>query len=213
MKKLFFSLFITIIVFTNCSSQNEKFIIEINDKNLNQDNLYQFVKKHIELNYEIISILEKEINLNKEILFKSSSENCTSEDEFKLILKKSGINEFNELSKFISLQVENSKNFQLNNSSFFKLSKSEQDELLTKYVDQIMSENSTDNNNKINNCAEKYKKDKYRCQRDLNLHGTFAIIGCFTGPWTCATGSILVLAEHANCMEDALEDYKDCLKG
>lgn len=155
MKKLFFSLFITITVFTNCSSQNEKFIFEINDKNLNQDNLYQFVKKHIELNYEIISILEKEINLNKEILFKSSSENCTSEDEFKLILKKSGINEFNELSKFISLQVENSKNFQLNNSSFFKLSKSEQDELLTKYVDQIMSENSTDNNNKINNCAEK----------------------------------------------------------
>lgn len=70
-------------------------------------------------------------------------------------MKKSGINEFNELSKFISLQVENSKNFQLNNSSFFKLSKSEQDELLTKYVDQIMSENSTDNNNKINNCAEK----------------------------------------------------------
>lgn len=133
-------------------------------------------------------------------------------------MQNSGIIKFNELSELISLQVRNSKIFQSNNPAFYNLDKIEQDKLLTKYVDEVLNENliglnnETQKNNYVTfSCASQYTTAKNRCQRDLNLHGTFAIIGCFTGPWTCAMGTLLAGAEHTNCMRDAKEDYEACL--
>lgn len=224
MKKIIFGLITTLALFNfiSCSENNE---IEENYNNerisevLNQENVYNFVKTHVEINDKIISILENETNLNNEILFNYSSENCNSENEFKNILQNSGIIKFNELSELISLQVQNSKIFQSNNSIFFSLNKLEQDELLTKYVDEVLNEKLIElNSGNINfnkpdaNCASEYNTAKQRCQRDLNLHGTFAIIGCIGGPWACAGGLLLAGAEHTNCMADAKEDYLACLK-
>ncbi len=225
MKKLIFGLIASLALFNliSCSDNND---IEENSNTkrisevLNQENLYNFVKIHVEINDRIISILENETNVNNEILFNHSSENCTSEDEFKNILKNSGIIKFDELSELISLQVQNSKIFQSNNPVFFSLDKLEQDKLLSKYVDEVLNEkliglNSENINfNKVDasSCASQYNTAKARCQRDLNLNGTFAIIGCFSGPWTCAMGTLLVGATHTNCMADAKEDYKACLK-
>lgn len=131
-------------------------------------------------------------------------------------MQNSGIIKFNELSELISLQVQNSKIFQSNNPVFFSLDKLEQDKLLTKYVDEVLNETLIELNSRNNkgdaNCASQYNTAKQRCQRDLNLNGTFAIIGCFSGPWTCAMGTLLVGATHTNCMADAKEDYLGCLK-
>lgn len=224
MKKIIFGFVATLALlnFISCSENND---IEENSSNerisevLNQENVYNFVKTHVEINDKIISILENETNLNNEILFNYSSENCTSENEFKNILQNSGIIKFNELSELISLQVQNSKIFQSNNPVFFSLDKLEQDKLLTKYVDEVLNETLIElNSGNINfnkadaNCASQYNTAKQRCQRDLNLNGTFAIIGCFSGPWTCAMGTLLVGATHTNCMADAKEDYLACLK-
>lgn len=225
MKKLIFGLIASLALFNliSCSDNND---IEENSNTkrisevLNQENLYNFVKIHVEINDRIISILENETNVNNKILFNHSSENCTSEDEFKNILKNSGIIKFDELSELISLQVQNSKIFQSNNPVFFSLDKLEQDKLLSKYVDEVLNEkliglNSENINfNKVDasSCASQYNTAKARCQRDLNLNGTFAIIGCFSGPWTCAMGTLLVGATHTNCMADAKEDYEACLK-
>src|SRR5690606_2294221 len=173
-------------------------------------NVYDFVKKHIEINDKIIPILENEPNLDIEIINEYSSETVTSENEFKNILQKSGIIKFDELSELISLQVQNSKMFQSNNPAFFTLDKLEQDALLTKYVDEVLNNTS---NQVTSNCADQLKKDRARCERDLNLNGTFALIGCFSGPWTCALGTVAVAATHTNCIKDAQEDYNDCLKG
>lgn len=130
-------------------------------------------------------------------------------------MQNSGIIKFNELSELISLQVQNSKIFQSNNPAFYNLDKIEQDKLLTKYVDEVLNENLIRLNNKTNyvtfSCASQYDTAKNRCQRDLNLHGAVAIVGCFTGPWTCAMGTLLAGAEHTNCMSDAKEDYQTCL--
>ena len=130
-------------------------------------------------------------------------------------MQNSGIIKFNELSELISLQVQNSKIFQSNNPAFYNLDKIEQDKLLTKYVYAVLNENFIRLNNKTNNvtfsCASQYDTAKNRCQRDLNLHGAVAIVGCFTGPWTCAMGTLLAGAEHTNCMSDAKEDYQTCL--
>lgn len=224
MKKVIFGL-IASLTFINIISCIDKNDIEVTNSDkiisevLNQKNVYNFVKKHVELNDKIILVLENETKLNNEILFKNSFINCNNKDEFKNILEKSGIVKINELSELISLQVQNSKNFQSVNPAFFSLNKLEQEKLLTKYVDEILNENSMGLNGKSNkknnyamfSCASQYTTAKNRCNRDLNLHGTFAIIGCFSGPWTCAVGSVLVLAEHANCMEDAKEDYEACL--
>ena len=91
---------------------------------------------------------------------------------------------------------------------------------MTKYVDEVLNEKliglngENINFNKVDaaSCASQYNTAKARCQRDLNLHGTFAIIGCIGGPWACAGGLLLAGAEHTNCMADAKEDYKACLK-
>jgi len=218
MKKLicsFLVIIITVIVIWSCQNEEVKF----NEKErLNYENVNNFVKKHVEINNKIIAIFEKETQFNKDVFYKSLSENCSNENEFKIILQKAGFIKFNELSDLISLQVENSKKFQSNNEVFFKLSKSEQNKLLSKYIDETLNDNLIVSNVKFKNenvinssCASEYAKDKERCDRDLNLHGTFAIIGCFSGPWTCALGSVLVLAEHKNCMADARQDYYDCV--
>ena len=96
MKKLIFGLIASLALFNliSCSDNND---IEENSNTkrisevLNQENLYNFVKIHVEINDRIISILENETNVNNEILFNHSSENCTSEDEFKNILQNSGM--------------------------------------------------------------------------------------------------------------------------
>lgn len=62
-----------------------------------------------------------------------------------------------------------------------------------------------------NSCKSELDTAKSRCERDLNLNGTFAIIGCFSGPWTCALGTVLVAITHQNCVDDAQEDYENCL--
>jgi|LakMenE01Jun11ns_1017448.scaffolds.fasta_scaffold9880995_2 hypothetical protein len=218
MKKLIYSFFVTIItVIIIWSCQNEE--VKYNDNEvLNYENVNKFVKKHIEINNKIIAIFDKETQFNKDILFKSLSENCTNENEFKVILRKVGIIKFNELSDLISLQVQNSKKFQSNNAVFFKLSKSEQNKLLSKYIDEAFNETLLVSNVKFKNentifssCATEFAKDKERCDRDLNLSGSFAILGCFSGPWTCALGTVLVLAQHKNCMADARQDYNDCI--
>lgn len=218
MKKLFYSFFVTIItVIVIWSCQNEE--VKYNDNEvLNYENVNKFVKKHVEINNKITAIFEKETQFNKDVFYKLLSENCSNENEFKIILQKVGIIKFNELSDLISLQVQNSKNFQSNNAVFFKLSKSEQNKLLSKYIDEAFNETLIVSNVKFKNentifssCASEFAKDKERCDRDLNLHGSFAILGCFSGPWTCALGTVLVLAEHKNCMSDAREDYNDCV--
>ena len=218
MKKLFYSFFVTIItVIVIWSCQNEE--VKYNDNEaLNYENVNKFVKKHIEINNKIIAIFDKETQFNKDILFKSLSENCSNENEFKIILQKVGIIKFNELSDLISLQVQNSKKFQSNNAVFFKLSKSEQNKLLSKYIDEACNETLLVSNVKFKNentifssCASEFAKDKGRCDRDLNLSGSFAILGCFSGPWTCALGTVLVLAQHKDCMADARQDYNDCV--
>ena len=128
MKKVIFG-FVAILAlfnFISCSENNgieEDSINKRISEDLNQENVYNFVKNHVELNYKIISILENETNLNNEILFNYSSENCTSENEFKNILQNSGIIKFNELSELISLQVQNGKIFQSNNPAFYNLDK------------------------------------------------------------------------------------------
>jgi hypothetical protein len=83
--------------------------------------VHNFVKKNVEINNKIIPIFDNETKFNKEILLKYKSENCTNENEFKIILQKAGIIKFNELSELISLQGQNSKKFQSNNAVFFKL--------------------------------------------------------------------------------------------
>src|SRR5690606_25606467 len=108
----------------------------------NEDYVYDFVKKHIEINDKIIPILENEPNLDIEIINEYSSETVTSENEFKNILRQSGIIKFDELSELISLQVQNSKMFQSNNPAFFTLDKLEQNALLTIYVDEVLNNNS-----------------------------------------------------------------------
>ena len=209
---------ITVVVI--CSCQKEEVNLNDNEKAVNYENVYNFVKKHVEINNKIIAVFDEETKFNKEILLKSLPENCTKENEFKIILQKAGIIKFNELSELISLQVQNSKKFQSNNAVFFRLNKSEQNKLLSKYVDQAINETLIGLNIKTNNvnsifnvnlsCASDYAKDKGRCNRDANLHGTFAILGCFSGPWTCALGTTLVMIEHKNCMSDAREDFNDC---
>jgi hypothetical protein len=219
MKKVIFGLIASLAFFNliSCSDNND---IEENSSNkiLIEENIYNFVKKHVEINDKIIPILENETNLDNKILFNYSSENCTSENEFKSIMQNSGIIKFHELSELISLQVENSKIFQSNNPAFYNLDKIEQDKLLTKYVDVVLNENliGLKNEPKKNNyvtfsCASEYATAKNRCQRDLNLNGSFAILGCFSGPWTCALGTLLAGATHTNCMKDAKEDYESCL--
>ena len=223
MKKITFGFVATLALFNfiSCSENND---IEENSSSerisevLNQENVYNFVKTHVEINDRIISILENETNLNNEILFNYSSENCTSENEFKNILQNSGIIKFNELSELISLQVQNSKIFQSNNPVFFSLDKLEQDKLLTKYVDEVLNENliglndETNKNNYVTfSCASQYATAKNRCQRNLNRDGTFAIIGCFAGPWACGVGLLYAGATHTDCMKDAKEDYETCL--
>ncbi len=223
MKKVIFGLIATLALFNfnSCSDNNE---IEENYNNkrvlqvVNQENIANFIKKHVEINDKIISILANEKKLDNEMLYRYSSENCTNENEFKNILQKSGIVKFNELSELISLQVQNSKKFQSNNPVFFSLNKLEQNKLLTKHIDEVLKANfielnSLNNFNKADaSCASEYNTAKERCQRDLNLHGTFAIIGCLGGPWACAGGLLLAGAEHTNCMSDAKEDYETCLK-
>lgn len=176
----------------------------------NEDYVYDFVKKHIEINDKIIPILENEPNLDIEIINEYSSETVTSENEFKNILRQSGIIKFNELSELISLQVQNSKMFQSNNPAFFTLDKLEQNAILTKYVDEVLNNNP---NQTTSNCAGQLKKDRGRCESDLNFDGTVALIGCFSGPWTCAVGTVVVAAKHKICIDRAQEDYNDCLKG
>lgn len=223
MKKVIFG-FVAILALFNFISCSENNDVEENSNNkrisedLNQEKVYNFVKKHVELNYKIISILENETSLNNEILFNYSSENCTSENEFKNILQNSGIIKFNELSELISLQVQNGKIFQSNNPAFYNLDKIEQDKLLTKYVDDVLSENlmglndETNKNNYVTfSCASEYDTAKNRCQRDLNRDGTFALIGCLAGPWACGVGLLYAGATHTDCMKDAKQDYETCL--
>jgi hypothetical protein len=224
MKKIIFGFIASLAFFnlTSCSDNND--ITESSNnrisKVLNQENVYNFVKKHIEINDKIISLLENETNLNNEILFKYSSENCNSENEFKDIIQKSGILKYNELIELISLQVKNGKKFQSENQAFFSLDLTEQNKLLTKYFDEILNEKLIESNEetKKNNyvafsCASQYNTAKNRCQRNLNLHGAFAIAGCLGGPWACAAGLLLAGAEHTNCMKDAKEDYEACING
>jgi len=149
--------------------------------------------------------------LRVEIINEYSSETVTSENEFKNILRQSGIIKFDELSELISLQVQNSKMFQSNNPAFFTLDKLEQNALLTKYVDEVLNNNS--NQVTSEKCKRQLNKDRGRCESDLNLHGTFALIGCFSGPWTCALGTVAIAATHTKCIKEAQEDYNDCLKG
>lgn len=217
MKKLVYNFLVMIItVVVICSCQKDEVKFNDNEQGLKHENVYNFVKKHVEINNEINTILDKETKFNKEILLKSLSENCTNENEFKVILQKAGIIKFNELSELISLQVQNSKKFQSNNAVFFKLDQVEQYKLLSKYVDETINETLIESNvkttivSKVNSCATEYQTDKARCNRDVNLHGTFAIIGCFSGPWTCALGTTLVAIEHKYCMSDAMEDYNGC---
>jgi hypothetical protein len=215
MKKLVYSLLVTIItvvVIFSCQKDEVKF--NDNEQGLNHENVYYFVKKHVEINNKINTVLEKETQFNKEILHKSSSENCTNENEFKVILQQAGIIKFNEISELISLQVKNSKKFQSNNAVFFKLDKVEQYKLLSKYVDETINETLIESNvkivSKVNSCATQYAKRKRRCNRDVNLYGTYAIISCFSGPWTCALTTSLVMIENKICMDDAREDYPEC---
>lgn len=223
MKKVIFG-FVAILALFNFISCSENNDIEENSNNkrisedLNQENVYNFVKNHVELNYKIISILENETNLNNEILFSYSSENCNSENEFKNILQNSGIIKFNELSELILLQVQNGKIFQSNNPAFYNLDKIEQDKLLTKYIDELLNENlmglndETNKNNYVTfSCASQYATAKNRCQRNLNRDGTFALIGCLAGPWACGVGLLYAGATHTDCMKDAREDYETCL--
>ena len=224
MKKIIFG-FISFLAFfnlTSCSDNND--IIESSNNRisgvLNQENVYNFVKKHIEINDKIISILENETNLNNEILFKYSSENCNSENEFKDIMQKAGILRYQELSELISLQVQNGKKFQSENQVFFSLDLIEQNKLLTKYIDEILNEKVIESNDetKKNNyvtfsCASQYNTAINRCQRDLNVDGGFALVGCLGGPWACGLGLLYVGTVHTNCMKDAKEDYETCLRG
>ncbi len=66
--------------------------------------------------------------------------------------------------------------------------------------------------NRANSCDSDYDSAKDLCNRDVNLYGTYALISCFSGPWTCALSTTLVMIENTNCMSDALEDFNDCSK-
>ena len=133
-------------------------------------------------------------------------------------MQNSGIIKFNELSELVSLQVQNGKIFQSNNPAFYNLDKTEQDKLLTKYVDEVLNEkliglnDETNKNNYVTfSCASQYATAKNRCQRNLNRDGTFALIGCLGGPWACGVGLLYAGATHTDCMKDAKEDYETCL--
>jgi len=218
MKKLVNLFLVTLVITLSIySCQNDEINFNDTSQKLNHENVHDFIKKHLEINNKILTILDEEKNINKEILFKSVNKNITNENEFKIILEKSGIINFNELSDLILIQVQNSEKFQLNNAAFFKLNESEKNELLYKSIDEALNNTliglnaKTQNSNSVySSCESQLDTDKSRCERDLNLHGTFAIISCFSGPWTCALASTLVLIEHTNCVDDANEDYQNC---
>lgn len=194
------------------SCQNEEVNFNENNEELNNENLYDFAKKTVEINNEIFSILGKESIINQEVFLDELPESNFDENKFKLILQEAGIINFNELSDLIFTQVQNGKNFQLNNPVFAQLNETEKEELLTKYVDEAMIELSlkSNANNRLGPCETQLETSLSRCERDANIHGAFALASCFTGPWTCALATTAVLIEHTNCVDDANVDYENC---
>lgn len=196
--------------YTEENSDNEMFPKALNrDSASNDEYVYDFVKKHVEINDKIFSILESETNINSKILDKYLSKDITSEDEFKNILQESGVKRFNELGGLMLLQVENSKILHSKNPTFIKLDKIEQDAILTKYIDQMFS-----NNYQVTGkCEHQREKDRSRCERNSNKTGALALLGCVGGPVICGLGLVAVMMVHTDCIKDAEVDYKDCLKG
>ena len=171
-------------------------------------NLKTYLKKTEENSDKMVLLMSnvKNKNLSLELY------NAKSESELKVILRNNGVERVDEFINLLKKQQLSQNEFINNNKEFYNsFNEQERTNIVNKEIAKIY-EVSTSSTSR--SCAEQYKIDWQRNDRNYAL----CLGGAIATAWT--SGGVGGLIVGAGCVamkhfgeQDAIEDYKDCLKG
>jgi len=200
---------------SNNIDKDYSFILNINDL---KKNIRVFTEEHVLLNNQILNLLENETDYSFDNFPYSELSSTPNEQDFKLALANSGIIKHEDLGNFLLRKSQNWIDFVANNKDFALLKPETKQTLINDAIDAAIVENplilnpAEPDNTTLRTCAQQYKVDKDRCNRNSNTNGWFALAAFVGGPVTGGLACVAVIAESANCLDDAMADYKECLK-
>lgn len=183
------------------------FMLNTNDL---QKNLRVSVENHILITNEILALLQKETNANFDnfpFAELSSSENG---EVLKTALANAGVVKNEEITELLIKLGQNGIDFNINNKDFAILSPATKQLLITNAVNNSIPI-PDDNTTMSRTCGQQYTIDKKRCNRNCNIGGFGAFAAFLGGPWAGGAACLAVIAQTNFCLEDAMEDYVDCM--
>lgn len=202
----FLASLILITSFQSC--QNE---IEDLDSSFSIKTLQEFTIKHVEISENIFNLIKEEKNIDIET-FSLSLKKIKTNKELFTVLKKSGISKYEKLLSLFQDLANNTEQFLKTNPQIYNYSELEIEDLITKEIDKAIELNDLSQNTR--SCASQNQAAESRCLRSYaiamgaaTISGAISFgIGTFIGMG--AASAILVI-----CLEDANDDYQDCLAG
>lgn len=178
-------------------------------KGIPNDKIRDFVSKHIDINNEILTILEKS-NINE----KNINQNLDIiKDETELLdyfekLKISDPYKLVKLTKELSIQRER---FYYDNKEFYEMSKAKRQEIIMQEIDSQL--NYEAHTSAKRTCREQWAIDDSRCQRNYWIGVSLAAASGFVSfGWSTVIGYVAVQTNMIVCKADANADYEACLK-
>lgn len=168
----------------------------------------EFAVRHIDITNELFALLENEENANFQNFPFKDLERSRNLNDFSLALSHSGVLRYNEISNLVNELDNNYKNFNTENRDFNVLSLETKQGLVREAIIRNLTVFSTT----ARSCADQLKVDKQRCNDTCNVYGSAAIVLTIaTGGWGVVT-IFAVMVDTSNCLQNAREDYADCIK-
>lgn len=182
------------------------FLLNTNDL---QKNLRVSVENHTAITKEILALLEKETNANFDNFPFAELNSSENGETLKTALANAGIVKNHELADLLFQLAQNGISFNAKNKDFALLKPATKQLLITNTVNNNIPI-PNDNTTMARSCGQQYAIDKARCNRNCNIAGFGAFAAFLGGPWAGAAACFTVIAQTNFCLEEAIEDYRDC---
>ncbi len=202
-RKPYLALFLSsLMIFVSCNHDD---ILFRNSSNKNNLTLELYVSRHIEISNELLNLIDKEKNINYEILINETNE--ISKNEFVNLLQNANIKNHQRISELF-FQLKNlSEEFVNENVSIRNM---DIDEFEILFVTELDNQTS-DNFARFGDCEDDYETAENRCERNWVISMGLAFVGgVLTGgaAWLATAGATGLFVV---CLEEAAADYEDCL--
>lgn len=207
-------------IFENINSIEPDYSFLLNTNDLKK-NLDIFAEKHVLINYEIVELLDSEVNANLDNFPVDEITESQDVAMFEQALANSGIVNYKRLTELIIEQNKNAKDFVINNKDFAILKNETKQLLIADAIDNALVEHPMpeitpldSDNAAMRSCIQQYNIDKARCNQQNNINGAEVLVLCATtwwsGPFACGAGAMFFLYKNKVCQQNAKQDYDDC---